>query len=143
VVRRAEKKDIETINNLGALLDNNFANLFKMKKILKDKLAKVYVFEKDNQVLGFIHLTILYETMDIINIVVDENHRHKGIASILIDYMITEANTKVEIITLEVAVDNKNAIALYKKFGFEIINTRKSYYYKNKDAHLMAKRMKI
>lgn len=142
MVRRAVKKDIEAINKLGALLDNNFANLFNMKKVLKDKYAKVYVYEKDSQVIGFIHITALYETVDIINVVVDEKHRREGIASIMIDYMISGVSTKVEIITLEVAVDNKKAISLYEKFGFEIINTRKAYYYSNKDAYLMGKRMK-
>jgi len=142
LVRRAVKKDIEAINKLGALLDNNFANLFNMKKVLKDKYAKVYVYEKDSQVIGFIHITALYETVDIINVVVDEKHRREGIASIMIDYMISGVSTKVEIITLEVAVDNKKAISLYEKFGFEIINTRKAYYYSNKDAYLMGKRMK-
>ena len=39
-------------------------------------------------------------------------------------------------ITLEVAVNNEPAISLYKKFGFEIISTRKNYY-DNVDAYLM------
>jgi len=141
MVRRAEKKDIKRINELGVLLDANFASLFNMEKVLKDKYAKVYVYEENNQILGFIHITALYETIDIINVVVDKNHRRKKVASILIDYMISDANHKVEIITLEVAVDNKKAISLYEKFGFEIMNTRKAYYY-NKDAYLMGKRMK-
>ena len=44
-----------------------------------------------------------------------------------------------EFIHLEVRKDDKKAVGLYKKFGFEEINVRKDYYGKNKDASCMVK----
>ena len=41
-----------------------------------------------------------------------------------------------ETIMLEVSTDNRPAINLYKKVGFQIINVRKNYY-ENKDAYVM------
>ena len=141
MVRNAKEEDIEAINKLGLLLDNNFPHLFNIKKLLNDKYSKIYVYTNESEIIGFIHITKLYETIDIINIVVDEKNRHQGVGTVLIDYMISGADPNIELITLEVAVDNENALSLYKKFGFEIINMRKSYYF-NKDAYLMGKRMK-
>ena len=42
---------------------------------------------------------------------------------------------------LEVNTENIAAINLYKKFNFEIINTRKKYY-EGKDAYIMERRIK-
>lgn len=41
-------------------------------------------------------------------------------------------------ITLEVAVNNKSALNLYKKLGFKIVTIRKNYY-ENSDGYLMIK----
>jgi len=39
--------------------------------------------------------------------------------------------------TLEVNEDNLAAIHIYEKFGFKKIGSRKEYYEKNKNAHVM------
>lgn len=60
-----------------------------------------------------------------------------NLMSILIGYAI-EAG--IEIIDLEVVIENTNAIALYEKFGFEIIGTYKHFMKINDrylDAHIM------
>ena len=140
MIRSAKEKDIEAINILGKLVNKDFVKLFNMKEILEEEFSKVFVVEEKNKIIGFLHITELYETIDIINIVIDANNRHKGMATLLMDYMISDARPEVEIVTLEVATNNEAAINLYQKFGFEIISTRKSYY-SGIDAYLMGKRM--
>jgi len=65
-----------------------------------------------------------------------EKYRRKKIASILIDKMLEE---NINDISLEVNVNNNEAIQLYKKYGFEIVSKRKNYY-QNEDAYLMIRK---
>lgn len=138
MIRLAKEGDVKKINELGELVDIDFKKLFNIKEELKDDNSKIYVYEDKNQVLGFLHISRLYETVDIINVVVDENYRHKGIASNLLDYMITDMDSNIKKIILEVNVNNKAAFNLYKKFGFKVINTRYKYY-QGEDAYLMVR----
>ena len=141
MIRRAEEKDIKFINELGKLVNKDFINLFSMETILKEDFSKVFVYEENKEIIAFLHVTELYETIDIINIVVDPIYRNKKIATLLLDYMMSDANSIVEIVTLEVDTSNEAAIKLYKNFGFEVINTRKSYY-SDKDAYLMVRELR-
>ncbi len=138
MIRLAQSKDIKSINELGLLLNPKFDRLFNMKEILKEAISKVYVYEKDGKVVAFLHVTILYETTDIIHIVVSIEERRKGIASLLLDYLLSDVGLTASIITLEVNENNKEAVELYEKFGFEIINKRKNYY-GTETAYLMGK----
>lgn len=138
MIRRATNDDCEQINALGLIINSNFKKLFKIKDIIKEKYSKIFVYEEENRILGFLHVTELYESVDIINIVVDNYYQRKGIATNLIDYMLSDIGSKVKLITLEVDVNNIKALNLYQKMGFEIINTRK-HYYGNNDAYLMGK----
>ena len=139
MIRYAQLEDIERINVLGETLHHNFAKLFNVAEMLEDKLAKVLVYIEDEKVVGFIIATCLYENVDILSIVVDPLYRRKHIASNLIDYLFGEIKDTVQVVTLEVAVNNESAINLYKKFGFEVINTRKKYY-NDVDGYLMGRR---
>jgi ribosomal-protein-alanine N-acetyltransferase len=63
------------------------------------------------------------------NIAVDENFRHKGVASGILNNIIARCKDKnVSVMFLEVNEHNVGAIALYTKFGFEKIGERKNYY---------------
>lgn len=137
MIRKLIFDDIEQVNNLGKELYTNFTDLFNLKNIISDKYTHVLVLENDNKIIGFLMFTKVYETIDIIAIVVAKEYRNHKYASTMIDYMISEYNNDLKIITLEVNVDNTPAIKLYEKFGFEIVNTRKKYF-NDKDSYLMA-----
>ncbi|TGK50865.1 GNAT family N-acetyltransferase [Leptospira kanakyensis] len=57
------------------------------------------------------------------HIAVLETERNKGIAKQLIEYMI-QINPKYKTISLDVSAENKPAISLYQKLGFQIKETR-------------------
>ncbi len=139
MVREANIFDIPQINELGKLLHQNFEKLVNIKKMLDDGYSKVIIYEKDDVILGFISATVLYDTCDILDIVVDPNHRREKIASNLLTYLISECGENMKLMTLEVATHNIPALKLYEKFGFEIIYKRE-HYYKNDDAYLMARK---
>ncbi len=140
MIRLAKLEDKKQINNLGLLLNPNYPKLFNLKDILKQSYAKIYVCEENNIIKGFLHVTILYEDVEIINIVVKEEERRKKIGSLLLDYFLSDLTNEVKSITLEVNEFNKAAINFYQKFGFEIISRRKNYY-QNADAYLMERKV--
>ena len=138
MVNKITLKDIERFNELGFLINSNFSNVYNLSQILDSQYDDVYGYYIDNKLVGFIHITKLYETMDIVNVVVDGDYRKQGIATKLIDYVIGLFND-VENVMLEVNENNIAAISLYKKSKFEVISQRNNYY--GSDAALIMKRV--
>ena len=120
-------ENIDEFNNLGIQVNNNFTNVFNLEDILKSDIDKIYGYYDNNKLVGFIHISKLYEVMDIINIVVDKEYRNKGIGTKLLNYIVDNYKD-INSIMLEVNENNNNAIDFYKKNDFKIINTRKNYY---------------
>ena len=77
----------------------------------------VYI-EQENNIIGYLYYSDIYERAEINQIEVEVFHRNCGIATKLLQKMIT----------LEVKVTNNSAIHLYKKFGFCETAIRKGYY---------------
>ncbi len=138
MVNKINIEELERFNELGYLVNNNFSNLYKLKDIIDSQFDDVYGYYVDAKLVGFIHISKLYETVDIVNVVVDKEYRKQGIATKLIDYIIDLFND-VENIMLEVNEHNISAIGLYEKCGFEVINKRNNYY--GSDAALIMKRV--
>ena len=134
MIRKANINDIEDINRLGIIFSEKFINTYNVKEYLNN--PNYYILLNVNNVTN--GLLIIYKNIDYYEleaIVVDPNYRNKGIANNLINYFINNYVINEDII-LEVAVNNVNAINLYKKNNFEIISTRKKYY-KDIDAYVM------
>ena len=54
--------------------------------------------------------------------VFDSSNRHSGIGTMLMNFILAEANKSgARMVVLETQTCNENAIAFYKKMGFEII----------------------
>lgn len=140
MIREALKKDFKSIYELGLTLHANYKIINNLEEILSNKTNHLYVYEIDNQVVGFIHYTKLYNSVDLVDVVVNEHYQNQRIGSNLIDYMITSLKPDDKIY-LEVNTNNKKAISLYQKFGFKVINIRKNYYGID-DAYVMERVMK-
>lgn len=138
MIRHFLEKDFESIYSLGNEISNNFSKTNNLKEILNDKYTKILVYEKDNEVVGFLMYIELTDTIDILDIIVDKNNRRQNIASCLLDYMMSELQDSIKLITLEVRKSNFIAIKLYEKFGFYIVNIRKNYY-DTEDGYLMGR----
>ena len=143
MIREATLNDKNEIDKLGELLHNNFQKVYDLKEMLNDSYTKVLVYLQDNKIKGFLIATKVIDTCDILSIVVDPNERRKGIASNLIEYLISDCGENLDLITLEVASRNDAAIKLYEKFGFVKINTRNHYYSNGDDAYLMARKSEL
>lgn len=99
------------------------------KNLLDDPFTEYYIYIENNRILGFINYDILYERAELLYIAVIEEAQNKKIGSKLLEFMIKNCRKKnIQNITLEVNVENKKAIALYEKYGFQKVAIRKNYY---------------
>jgi [ribosomal protein S18]-alanine N-acetyltransferase len=90
-------------------------------------------------VLGYAGLWILVDETHICTIAVHPQWQGRGLGDLLLLSLLDESKKLGAIrSTLEVRVSNNTAIALYQKYGFEIVSRRKRYYIdNNEDAYLM------
>jgi ribosomal-protein-alanine N-acetyltransferase len=90
-------------------------------------------------VLGYAGLWLLVDETHICTIAVHPQWQGHGLGDLLLLSLLDESQRLGAIhSTLEVRVSNKTAIALYHKYGFEIVSRRKRYYIdNNEDAYIM------
>jgi len=141
MISKLDIKDLDSFNRIGLLVNNNFVNLFKLEYIIDSKDEDVYGYYDNGELLGFVHVLKTFECLEIINVVVGIKDRKKGIATKLINYL-NECYDDIEYILLEVNENNSNAINLYNKLGFNVINVRKKYY-GNDDALIMRREVNV
>jgi len=154
------KKFLDHINSLIAeeakILYKNKQTLKDEKEWLKDKLQQIrkrklvlLVAEYDNIIVGNAQIHLNRERRDHVGglgIGIRQDYRGIGLGKHLIQEIIElakrELKPKPKIIQLEVYVNNKPAIALYKKMGFKIVaKIPKQIQYKGKliDEFIMQK----
>lgn len=103
--------------------------------------AKRVEYIENNEVIGVLKYSLIYDRMEIDNIEVNEDYRGQGIGTKLMSYLVSLAIEKrVVNITLEVRISNEVARHLYKKFGFREVALRK-FYYGDEDGILMEKQV--
>ena len=75
----------------------------------------------------------------VVSIAVLDEHRRKGFGSVLINEAIRGVKTiQCSELYLEVRCSNNDAVRLYEKLGFSIIQRIKTYYRDGEDAYVMA-----
>lgn len=102
-----------------------FSNLYAM--ILRGD-AIALVAEMDGKVVGICDVNRVRPDSEIghqgvLGIAIRKEYRSRGIGKQLVSTMIEECKGKFELILLGVFTVNKNAISLYKKFGFKEYGT--------------------
>lgn len=133
-------EDIAPVFAILATENNGAWTYEQLEHSLKLENVICYVAKNDDKVLGFVLIEETPYDFDILEIVVDENLRGRGIGTMLLKRVIDYAKlTHKEKATLEVASDNKNAIMFYEKFGFSQIGMRKNYYKNGNDALVFQK----
>ena len=125
MIRSAHETDIEQILSLGREYDKNFSNKFSIIDYLKNDIYYLDVYDDNSIVVGFNLYTKMDNVIEILLIYVKVEYRQKHIATSLLNNIDITSGDRI---LLEVSVDNKPAIGLYKKFNFVEINRRKGYY---------------
>ena len=115
---------IETLNSNQT--SNSFVDLKELEKELsQNPFGKILVYKKVNRIIAYLYYSEIYERVEINDIEVEEQYRNMGIGTELLNKL-TEIVQKS--ISLEVRINNYNAIKLYKKFNFQEKAIRKGYY---------------
>ena len=145
MIRLANEKDIEQINNLlyqvHKVHSDARPDLFKaggkkytdeeLKEIIKDEEKPIFVYEADGKIEGYAFCILIdntnenslcdYKSLYIDDLCVDENCRGRGIGKILYDYVLEYAK-KIGCynLTLNVWEGNDSAMQFYKNIGLKI-----------------------
>jgi ribosomal-protein-alanine acetyltransferase len=97
-----------------------------------------FVCEQNHEPVGLLQWRHLGEEGEILDLAVRRDHRRHGLASFLLQNFLDHiSHSTVLAIFLEVRESNSAAIALYKKFGFQITGCRPNYYRNPEESALL------
>ena len=143
IISKMQDEDIEE-----ALLTEQSHNIHILSKnILKEDIKNKnynYLVAKSNdgKIIGYIGISYVLDSADIISIVVHKDYTKKGIATLLLQEIFTFAReNNIQKIMLEVRSSNLPAQKLYEKLGFKQITIRKNYYDNTEDALIYEKEL--
>ncbi len=100
-----------------------------------------FVAVSDEGVVGYACWMVVSDEGHLTNIAVAKSHRRKSVAQHLLEAILVVTKDKsCEFILLEVRPSNEEAIAFYRKYGFDVLYRRPSYYHNPvEDALVMVK----
>lgn len=140
LIRNMTLDDIEDVSQIER---DSFANpvskeSFK-KEITENDLARYFVIEDGDIIVGYFAYWLVDGQAHILNIAVARAYRNKGYGNLLIKAMIEEAKKEGSTkLSLEVRKSNLIARHLYDKYGFVQYGIRKDYYRDpREDAYIM------
>ncbi len=129
VIGEANSCDIPMIANLEKSYPYEVYSESEISKMLDLDYYQILVAKKDEQIIGYICATIIFDECNILKIIVDEKYRRMGVGNKLMDALINRCLSKlVKSIYLEVRDDNTKAISFYEKNGFLFECIRRGYY---------------
>jgi len=117
-----------------------------MKRLIEQStlFLKLVTSKSDQKITGFVIVIKDDEDrVNIINFLIQKKFRYNGYGSYLLEKTIERIKELEDVnkIILNVKTTNKNAIALYKKFNFQIVQKIKNYYNQKESAYLMVLRI--
>lgn len=113
---------VSTIDKInGSFIDRNYIE----KELSVNPYGKILLLEENNEIIGYLYYSDIYERAEINQIEIENFHRNCGNGTKLMDYFV---NLVDKDISLEVRENNLPAIKLYEKYGFEQVAIRKGYY---------------
>lgn len=142
---KIEKMNLNHLNELQEILISDFDDFWSfstLKEELKNENSSYIIGKINNEIIGFAGLKIIFDQADIMNIVIKKTYRNQGIGTLLLENLILLAkDLNISTLFLEVNEQNKPAIHLYEKLGFERLGIRKKYY-NNNNGIIMKKNLK-
>jgi ribosomal-protein-alanine N-acetyltransferase len=110
-------------------------------ELAKPSSVSLGAFDDNGVLTGYLIVSRYVDAWHVMNIAVDLEARRSGVASRLLEtlFELTAGDARRGY-TLEVRVSNREAIALYERFGFTTSGVRRGYYTDNReDARIMWK----
>ncbi len=138
-IRLAERRDI---SELLFIEESQFPEPWT-RRILLDEISntetrRYTVAVANKRILGYLGVMFVLDELHINTIGTLPGEEGRGVASSLMDEAWADAKVRgLKRATLEVAVSNERAIALYYRYGFAPVGVRKNYYEKIKEDALI------
>jgi ribosomal-protein-alanine N-acetyltransferase len=139
-IRLAERRDV---TDLLFIEESQFPEPWT-RRILLDELSntetrRYTVAVQNKRIIGYMGVMFVMDELHINTIGTLPGEEGRGIASSLLDDAWADARGRgIKRATLEVAVSNERAIALYYRYGFAPVGVRKNYYERiNEDALIL------
>ena len=141
ILRAWREEDIAEITKMEARCFSDPWTEEMLAAVCAYPLYSSFLVENEGKICGYACLIeIPNAEVTVANIAVDAPFRGQGIGKMLMDAMHERAYAiHAEESFLEVRVGNVAAIALYKKYGYEIFGVRAKYYEDGEDAYVMRK----
>lgn len=124
----------DELDDVIAIEEASFTNPWTREmyeaELAKPSVAYFLLARNDSgQTVGFCSFWHVVDEVHVNNIAVLPEHRRAGVGSALVAALAGEAERlHAQTIFLEVRRSNEPALALYQRFGFTIVHTRRSYY---------------
>ncbi|MDD6736145.1 MAG: ribosomal protein S18-alanine N-acetyltransferase [Clostridiales bacterium] len=93
----------------------------------ENSLATYVLAKEDGKIIGYCGFWKVYGEVQVTNIAVLPEYRHRGVASALIDEMLAQCEGEEQFV-LEVRASNSAAVSLYEKYGFKRAGVRRHFY---------------
>lgn len=99
-----------------------------------------FVAKSENETVGYIGISCVFDTADVLLVAVDKKYRRLGIASELLTLAESKAKLKgAERMMLEANENNLPAVCCYMSRGYKTISKRLDYYGDGANALIMEK----
>ena len=124
-----KEKDIAAVVEIERL---SF-NFPKPESIFREDEHKYLVARDEDKIVGYIGIEKVLDETHIINMAVHPDYRGQNVGKRLMQHVLNDE----DVFFLEVRISNEAAKAIYEKYGFKILYTRKGYYADGEDAYVM------
>ena len=139
-IRRAERRDVgELVDIENHQFPEPWTRSMLLEEIANTESRRYTVAEANGVIVGYLGVMfVLKDELHVNTIGTRPGHEGRGVASSLLDEAWAEARARgVARATLEVAVSNSRAIALYYRYGFAPVGVRKNYYERTREDALI------
>lgn len=111
--------------NINLYDDNFIPKDYLINELKNNPYSKILFLIKNNEIIGYIYYSVIYERVEINQIEIKLEKRNHGYGNLLIKELL---KSEKKDITLEVNENNYPAIKLYEKNNFIKKAVRKNYY---------------
>ena len=128
-VRAMTKSDVKPVYEIETLSFRTPWSYRSLMGELKNRVAHYTVLEKDEEIIGYCGMWVLFEEAHITNIAIHPEHRGNGYGKQLLQASMRVATSfGAEMMTLEVREHNTVAQRMYDEMDFSQQGRRKRYY---------------
>jgi [ribosomal protein S18]-alanine N-acetyltransferase len=129
-IRRAERRDVPELLVIEvAQFPEPWSRTMLLDEITNVENRRYTVAVESKSIIGYLGVMFVMDELHINTIGTLPGHEGRGVATSLMDEAWEDAKGRgIARATLEVAVSNERAQALYGRYGFRPVGIRKNYY---------------